>query len=97
MASKDHINLVLDEPAFENHSHAFTFHKVSFITVVERHVHENNEPRCLFPINPRQLISEPFILWCVLYCYERSIYCKSVKKKANSTFKRRYTLIKGGT
>jgi hypothetical protein len=99
MASKDHVNLVLDEPALENHSHAFTFHIVSFISVVERHVHENNEPRCLLPINPRQLFTEPFILWCVLYCYGRSKYIVGVLKERKQHFqkKTRYTSIKGSS
>jgi hypothetical protein len=96
MARKDHVNLVLDEPTLENHSHAFTFHIVSFVTVVKWHMHENNEPRCLLPIDPLQLFTEPFKLWCVLYCYGRSLYSRSVKKKGNNTFKRRLD-IKGGS
>jgi hypothetical protein len=35
-------------------------------------------------------------LWCVLYCYGRSIYCRSVKKKGNNTFKRRLDILYRG-
>lgn len=87
MARKDHVNLVLDEPALKSCSHAFTLHIVSFITVVEWHMHENNEPRCLVSINPFQLFSEPFPLWCVLYCYERTNYLKKIRKKPGNIFK----------
>lgn len=54
MASKNYVNFVMDEPTLKCSSHAFTLQIVSFITVVDRTMHENDEPRCFFPINPCQ-------------------------------------------
>ena len=65
MTSEDNINFVMDEPTLKYCSHAFTLHIVSFITVVEWNMHENNEPWCLLPINPLELFSEPLPLRCV--------------------------------
>lgn len=51
MAGKDEVNPGMDKPALKNSSHTFTFHVVGHITTVERYMHENNKPRCLFPIH----------------------------------------------
>lgn len=87
MASKDHVNFVVNEPALKYCSHAFTLHIVSFITVVEWNVHENNKPRRLLPINPLQLFTEPDPLRRILYCQEKQYYDLLAYKKAYPTFK----------
>ena len=78
MASKDYINFILNKPTLEHCSHALTLHEMCIITIVEWNMHQNNEPRCLFPVNILQFYSQPLPLRCVLHCQHKNHKLKRV-------------------
>lgn len=71
MTSEDYINLVMDKQTLVDSPHAFALHEVGFIAVVDRNMHNYNEPRCFLPVDPFQFLSEPPPLRSVFHCQNR--------------------------
>lgn len=70
MSSKYYVNFVLNKPTLKCCSHAFAFHVMCVITIVDWNMHKDYQPRCLFPVNPVQFFSQPHPLRCVFHWWQ---------------------------
>lgn len=68
VASKDDVNSVFDKPSFVGSSHAFPFHEMSLITVVERNMHKDYKPRSFLSVHLFKFMFQPMPLRCIFYC-----------------------------
>lgn len=62
MTGKDNIDLVLNEPRLEHHSHGLSFHVVVLVAVIPRRMHQNYKPWRLGSVHFRKLLFQPLIL-----------------------------------
>lgn len=81
MASKYYINFVMNKPTLICCSHAFAFHVMCIITIVDWDMHKDYQPRCLFPVNPFQFFLQPHPLRRVFHWWQSNLFRKLYRHK----------------